>query len=176
MLRSLQRFNGIISNATVGNLGSALSRPLSSRALSSVVPAKSEVYSSLMTTTKYHPIGSSTAFPAFISQRYFYGSTTFHQKSMDDVYVTIESAKTEQSTLNSQSSTSSDGTSESACSQGIPNLEEDEEEDMEEMFVVADPVLGQGNIQEWGGPRRGGSLKEPTRFGDWERKGRCTDF
>ena len=29
---------------------------------------------------------------------------------------------------------------------------------------------------EWGGPTRGGELAEPTRFGDWERKGRCTDF
>jgi hypothetical protein len=25
---------------------------------------------------------------------------------------------------------------------------------------------------EYGGPRG----KEPTRFGDWERKGRCSDF
>jgi len=25
---------------------------------------------------------------------------------------------------------------------------------------------------EYGGPRG----KEPTRFGDWEQKGRCTDF
>jgi len=29
---------------------------------------------------------------------------------------------------------------------------------------------------EWGGPTRGGRLLEPTRYGDWERKGRCTDF
>ncbi len=26
--------------------------------------------------------------------------------------------------------------------------------------------------KEYGGPRG----KEPTRFGDWEQKGRCTDF
>lgn len=25
---------------------------------------------------------------------------------------------------------------------------------------------------EWGGPRG----REPTRHGDWEQKGRCTDF
>ena len=31
-------------------------------------------------------------------------------------------------------------------------------------------------IGEWGGPTKGGTVKEPTRFGDWERKGRCTDF
>ena len=29
---------------------------------------------------------------------------------------------------------------------------------------------------EFGGPQRGGKFKEPTRFGDWERKGRCSDF
>jgi hypothetical protein len=26
--------------------------------------------------------------------------------------------------------------------------------------------------KEWGGPKGA----EPTRFGDWEQKGRCTDF
>uniref|UniRef100_A0A7S1ZJ87 Succinate dehydrogenase assembly factor 4, mitochondrial n=1 Tax=Trieres chinensis TaxID=1514140 RepID=A0A7S1ZJ87_TRICV len=53
-------------------------------------------------------------------------------------------------------------------------VEEDGME-QEEMFVAADPCLGHGKA-EWGGPRRGGRLEEPTRFGDWERKGRCTDF
>ena len=52
----------------------------------------------------------------------------------------------------------------------------DEDDDEEEMFVTSDPVLGLGSVREWGGPRRGGALAEPTRFGDWERKGRCTDF
>lgn len=47
---------------------------------------------------------------------------------------------------------------------------EDEEEEMEEM-------LQEGPAgKEWGGPTRGGVLGEPTRFGDWERKGRCSDF
>ena len=55
-------------------------------------------------------------------------------------------------------------------------VEEDDEMEQEEMFVTSDPLLGLGKIQEWGGPRRGGRLAEPTRFGDWERKGRCTDF
>jgi hypothetical protein len=45
----------------------------------------------------------------------------------------------------------------------------------EEMFVDAHQSLGHGE-REWGGPTRGGRLAEPTRFGDWERKGRCTDF
>lgn len=52
----------------------------------------------------------------------------------------------------------------------------DDEDDDEEMFVTSDPRLGLGIVREWGGPRRGGALAEPTRFGDWERKGRCTDF
>ncbi|KAG5175099.1 hypothetical protein JKP88DRAFT_172801, partial [Tribonema minus] len=46
-----------------------------------------------------------------------------------------------------------------------------EEEDMEQMFVP-----GPDGSMEYGGPTRGGKLAEPTRFGDWERKGRCTDF
>eukprot|EP00631_Chrysoreinhardia_giraudii_P004210 CAMPEP_0197421758 /NCGR_PEP_ID=MMETSP1170-20131217/10942_1 /TAXON_ID=54406 /ORGANISM="Sarcinochrysis sp, Strain CCMP770" /LENGTH=141 /DNA_ID=CAMNT_0042949035 /DNA_START=43 /DNA_END=468 /DNA_ORIENTATION=+ len=45
-----------------------------------------------------------------------------------------------------------------------------DEDEMEDMFV--DTAMG----QEWGGPMRGGRHPEPTRFGDWERKGRVTDF
>ncbi len=48
--------------------------------------------------------------------------------------------------------------------------DDDDEEDMEEMFVQGPAGL------EWGGPTRGGRRPEPTRFGDWERKGRATDF
>ena len=51
---------------------------------------------------------------------------------------------------------------------------EDEDEDKyeyEEMFVKTE-----FNNIEWGGPLRGGRMPEPTRFGDWERKGRCTDY
>lgn len=47
---------------------------------------------------------------------------------------------------------------------------EEEEEEMEEMFVMGPAGM------EWNGPTRGGRQKEPTRYGDWERKGRCTDF
>ena len=53
--------------------------------------------------------------------------------------------------------------------------QEEEEDEQEEMFVEPHPLLGT-NLIEWGGPRRGGRFEEPTRFGDWERKGRCTDF
>lgn len=44
-----------------------------------------------------------------------------------------------------------------------------------QQFVEADECLGTKE-REWGGPRRGGRMPEPTRYGDWERKGRCTDF
>jgi hypothetical protein len=47
---------------------------------------------------------------------------------------------------------------------------EDDEDELEEMFVQTE--MG----SEWGGPTRGGRMPEPTRFGDWERKGRCSDF
>jgi len=47
---------------------------------------------------------------------------------------------------------------------------EEDDDDMEDMFV--DTSMG----KEWGGPTRGGRMPEPTRFGDWERKGRATDF
>ena len=60
----------------------------------------------------------------------------------------------------------------SACGD-LPD--EDDEMEQEEMFVDADESFEHG-MAEWGGPRRGGRLPEPTRFGDWERKGRCTDF
>ena len=45
-----------------------------------------------------------------------------------------------------------------------------DDEDMEEMFVQGPAGL------EWGGPTRGGKRPEPTRYGDWERKGRVSDF
>jgi len=34
------------------------------------------------------------------------------------------------------------------------------------------PVDGRGQPREIGGPKG----PEPTRYGDWERKGRCIDF
>lgn len=33
-------------------------------------------------------------------------------------------------------------------------------------------ILAQGQPGEYGGPKG----PEPTRYGDWERKGRCIDF
>lgn len=49
--------------------------------------------------------------------------------------------------------------------------DEEDENEYEEMFVKT-----KFNNIEWGGPLRGGKMPEPTRFGDWERKGRCTDY
>ncbi|RLN89406.1 hypothetical protein BBJ28_00003950 [Nothophytophthora sp. Chile5] len=49
-------------------------------------------------------------------------------------------------------------------------LEDDDEDDVEDMVAI-----GPSGV-EYGGPTRGGKLKEPTRYGDWERKGRCSDF
>jgi len=57
----------------------------------------------------------------------------------------------------------------------IDDINEEDDMEKEDMFVEAHEILGHGKV-EWGGPRRGGRFQEPTRFGDWERKGRCTDF
>jgi len=104
--------------------------------------------------------------------RTFHISTTILQK-VDDVHVTIESSSNSTPTNTSSSSGSSCSTPHLNNNE---NDNDDEEEEQEDMFVTSDPILGVGTILEHGGPRRGGTLKEPTRFGDWERKGRCTDF
>ena len=63
----------------------------------------------------------------------------------------------------------SQGIKTDAC--GIDENEDgDEEDDMEDMFVQGPAGM------EWGGPTRGGRRPEPTRFGDWERNGRASDF
>jgi hypothetical protein len=63
----------------------------------------------------------------------------------------------------------------SACGTVDSASVEDDEMEQEEMFVDPHETF-EHSSREWGGPRRGGRLPEPTRFGDWERKGRCTDF
>jgi len=70
------------------------------------------------------------------------------------------------------SQTPEQGVKVEACGTIDPKEEEPYEE---EMFVSPHSILS-GFGKEWGGPCRGGRLAEPTRFGDWERKGRCTDF
>lgn len=166
--------------AVVRSLSSSLSRPPSPKALAVASSFDSEILRSLDTMT-YHRSLLGHACTIRVCRRPYHGSVAYRATSTDDVHVTIESgsrnaAQSKQSTtLNDESSGDDSISSGSACSQGIPDLEEEEEE-QEEMFVTADPVLGLGKVQEWGGPTRGGRLAEPTRFGDWERKGRCTDF
>jgi len=71
-----------------------------------------------------------------------------------------------------------DVTKSSECTVPLANdseVKDDEEIEQEDMFV--DPHESfEYSTKEWGGPRRGGRLPEPTRYGDWERKGRCSDF
>jgi len=43
------------------------------------------------------------------------------------------------------------------------------ETSVEDATINIDPVAQQ---KEYGGPRG----KEPTRYGDWEKNGRCIDF
>ena len=50
-----------------------------------------------------------------------------------------------------------------------PDADADDDEDMVDMFAE-----GPSGI-EWNGPTRSGK-PEPTRYGDWERKGRTFDF
>ena len=52
-----------------------------------------------------------------------------------------------------------------------PFIEDDADEEYEDMYVKTNFE----NI-EYGGPLRGGKYLEPTRFGDWEQKGRCSDY
>jgi hypothetical protein len=61
-----------------------------------------------------------------------------------------------------------------AC--GDTPVVDDDEMEQEEMYVAPHESFEFQNVSEWGGPRHGGRLLEPTRFGDWERKGRCSDF
>lgn len=59
---------------------------------------------------------------------------------------------------------------EEAASKCGPEEDPDDLDEMEEMFIE-----GPAGI-EWNGPTRGGKRPEPTRYGDWERKGRASDF
>lgn len=68
-------------------------------------------------------------------------------------------------------SPASEGRAAAAGAQSTVKLDacgdEEEEETSEEYIDMWNEETG-----EWGGPRG----LEPTRYGDWERKGRCTDF
>ena len=189
MLRALYyRSNGTIATA-IGSIRSVPYQPLSSRTMllttASVANSEDMAHRFVKKMAMAKSEVGSVEYPAFLYHRSFHGSGSHLMKSMDDVHINIESGSSKNTNAEKSSSTldssqnsgeASSSSSGGACSQGIPNDVEEEEEEQEEMFVVADPVLKMGNIREWGGPRRGGTLAEPTRFGDWERKGRCTDF
>jgi hypothetical protein len=91
--------------------------------------------------------------------------------------ITMTSASPESGTSSKNGDTdhgTKDNSSSSSTSCGT--VEDDDEMEQEEMFVEPYETFEYQNIREWNGPRRGGRLPEPTRYGDWERKGRCTDF
>jgi hypothetical protein len=91
----------------------------------------------------------------------------------------MEGATTTTTTADDRNDGNRDDATDASCTRSSMNNavgDEDDDVEEEEMFVTSDPRLGLGIVREWGGPRRGGALAEPTRFGDWERKGRCTDF
>ena len=71
------------------------------------------------------------------------------------------------STAKTATAPADDKISKESCGTTTPD---DELEELEEMFI-----MGPAGI-EWNGPTRGGARPEPTRYKDWERKGRCTDF
>ena len=122
-------------------------------------------YSTAMNTNTATIYGSSAYVHLLENARSYHASHVVLQPK-EAVHVSIEKSDA------SQSQSQSTSVTDSKCGP----VEEDDEMEQEEMFVTSDPSLGLGKIQEWGGPRRGGRLAEPTRFGDWERKGRCTDF
>ena len=62
-----------------------------------------------------------------------------------------------------------------ACGDVKDEEDDDDEMEKEQMFVEPHESF-EFRVMEWGGPRRGGRLPEPTRYGDWERKGRASDF
>lgn len=98
-------------------------------------------------------------------------SSSVTQKTMN---VHVEESVNNENSDDKENITEPKGEIKAACGP-LPNDDDEEEEEQEEMFV--DPHESfEHSSREWGGPRRGGRLPEPTRYGDWERNGRCSDF
>jgi hypothetical protein len=77
-------------------------------------------------------------------------------------------------------SSTSTGNDKPSASCGTKNDNDDDDDvdneaEEEEMFVEPHASFAV-RTREWGGPRRGGRFPEPTRYKDWERNGRCSDF
>ena len=106
-------------------------------------------------------------------------STSSSSSISETVIVSVEQgsshnkqgAKPDDATTTASSGSNSDGDTSN------PKVDDDDDEEMEQEDMFVEPhVEFAFRTKEWGGPRRGGRLPEPTRFGDWERKGRCSDF
>uniref|UniRef100_A0A7S0F6R7 Succinate dehydrogenase assembly factor 4, mitochondrial n=2 Tax=Craspedostauros australis TaxID=1486917 RepID=A0A7S0F6R7_9STRA len=127
------------------------------------------------------PLPSLSAVPSYSYSTSLFASSG-EGKSDDSVLVTSTKSanSTQDSTVSAAAASQDDGSNEKVLISACGDVNEDgddDDDDMEEeeMFVDAHETF-QFHQREWGGPRRGGRLPEPTRFGDWERKGRCTDF
>lgn len=92
---------------------------------------------------------------------------TISRRSLSSTPFKIPEIVINKSTAKSAAADSDSKISKESCGTTTPD---DELEELEEMFI-----MGPAGI-EWGGPTRGGARPEPTRYKDWERKGRCTDF
>ncbi|GKY92006.1 hypothetical protein MPSEU_000172200 [Mayamaea pseudoterrestris] len=90
-----------------------------------------------------------------------------------DEGVTVKATGTPEVVITMQQGTAQ--ASSKAVSHDSVTATANDEDEQEEMFVEPHDDFT-FRTKEWGGPRRGGRFMEPTRFGDWERKGRCSDF
>jgi hypothetical protein len=126
-----------------------------------------------------------TTFARRVPSASFTSSTATNTSLSDSVVVTLETKKEEKDAVTwstvraSRKETPSCGTGASETEADHDHIDDDEDEDdemeQEDMFVEPHGDFA-FRTREWGGPRRGGRFLEPTRFGDWERKGRCSDF
>lgn len=80
------------------------------------------------------------------------------------------SSKVSEVVIHKQQNTKTTATTGKSCGEDQSKEVSEEEDELEEMFIQGPSGL------EWGGPTRGGRRPEPTRYGDWERKGRVSDF
>lgn len=115
------------------------------------------------------------AAPAMAAERMGTPPTDAHRRSMSDkapqnpfgqMAASIKSVLSGGTATDGASSGAGDDASAAAC-----GPDDDDYDSDEDMVPMVDPGTG-----EWGGPTKGGTMPEPTRFGDWERNGRCTDF
>jgi hypothetical protein len=89
----------------------------------------------------------------------------------------ITPASSSSSSSSNPTPSTSAGSDKPTASCGTTNDADNDAEDVEEEEMFVEPHASFGvRTREWGGPRRGGRFPEPTRYNDWERNGRCSDF